>query len=792
MTSRSRQFVQTKEIISNMSKQIKWIICGLIGLLSIYGCKSELDVSPGNGEKQNGIPVKFTVEMPDDEKAAPTKALTDKKEFVEGDVIHVYAKFTLVDGTSATNTETKYAALTLKNSEWVNMDKTDLDMDWPWNAVSAEFTAYFLKEWNGPFTDIGTFHTPVTLDRYQYELEDSGTKNTVTHDPDPLKATTETVEYGNAVHLKFKHLCARLTIVGVDNEKNYELRFKDNTLKNACTIKRGNKEKDDKTTLLFEFTTTAEDNTGVKISTPVYEIPVDNEDGTVETKKAITFHLAPGNYSTFKLTRPNGYGYISLSNVDILKNLRAGDNKLISLEELQGNITPDDADDDWWQWRDPDPITLEDFKVQEFMNAIQDCNKDYTCQLGDEIVTLLKYEPSEKTMSLTKDVDFQFAPFISVDLHDMSTFDGGKHIIQGVAHPLFQEIRGTIRNLEIREPKLSHGGSGVEHSERHDADYGILGHIAGTGANIHNVVLVNATLTIELHNKDAMEDDKNDTYYVGALLGEAKNGSQLTNISLMGQTTVTVSAESEGVAYITCVGGVVGQCSGTLSNVDSGRIPGTGNNSGTDGIIRVINTCRGHSNRYTGGIAGLLSNGSMDGCEIYAEVDVSEAIGTWNYAGGVAGCIRTQDDLAGKATIHGASIAGSVKGGKATEYEGVDSHSSTGGIVGHVKNASITDGMIFSDVSIATDYGIGSTTQKTYYTVGGVIGSMQNVDMSDIRQNEGVRVFDVTPFQNSPNYLVGTFCGAGGNASQLVANGNKVTGMTSETVPDHFIGQETP
>lgn len=52
-----------------------------------------------------------------------TRAIEDKKEFTDFNVIHVSAEFTLDSGTTESGNEetvTKYTILTLENGKWVN------------------------------------------------------------------------------------------------------------------------------------------------------------------------------------------------------------------------------------------------------------------------------------------------------------------------------------------------------------------------------------------------------------------------------------------------------------------------------------------------------------------------------------------------------------------------------------------------------------------------------------------------------------------------------------------------
>ena len=75
--------------------------------------------------------------------------------------------------------------------------------------------------------------------------------------------------------------------------------------------------------------------------------------------------------------------------------------------------------------------------------------------------------------------------------------------------------------------------------------------------------------------------------------------------------------------------------------------------------------------------------------------------------------------------------------------------------------ASVTGGVTFSKVSIATNYAV---SDYTYYTIGGVIGSMKNAVY--ISNNEGWDKFNADFYKNY-NYHAGTFCGGGGTTTDL-------------------------
>lgn len=715
-------------------------------LLTLGSCRNDLeDVYAERGEK--GRPVRFLTEWPEDG-MGNTRAITDKAAFEEGDVMQVSAVFTLMDegGNLSEETETQYATLKLENGEWVNMaaeTETQLKMEWPWNAASAVFTAYYMDKWDGPIKN-NERTDPVVMDRFEYTVEDK--TDPIVINPEPLKAMSGTVEYGHAVHLKFEHLCTRLTITDVGNEKEYWLKLAEaGVLKNACVISL----KDN--ILSHEFVNEESD----KVASLVEVIQVANEEGVMEDKRAVTFHLEPGNYSRFKLTRRNGYSYLTISGVNALAEMKAGDAYTISLEKLKGNVTPDDKDDDWWSEREPEPIEAEEFNVKDFMEAIQACNKDYICELDNgETITLLEYDPTRKEMLLTADVDFKGASFTPVELKDMTTFDGGRNYIIGLAGPMFQEMRGTVRNLYLTNAILKHDKTSLHTEDNHGEEWGILGRI-GDGMTVENVRLRDATLDIELHESN----DK--SYKVGALIGWVKDGV-LREITLGDNVSVTVRVEEEeATQYITSVGGVVGECSGTLTDVrNMSQTPGS------NPVIKVMNNCQGYSTRYTGGIVGLLADGELSNCEVNAVVDASQATGTWNYTGGAVGGVRS---TGGAALIADVIVSGKVTGGGVV---GVSStHSATGGLVGNLQASSVTGGVAYSSVDIAITYEAGT---NTYYTIGGVIGTMTGAQ--DISKNEGRNQFDATRYTHIPGYVAGAFSAGTGNWSELEEKENSTDG----------------
>lgn len=720
-----------------MKRQIEWMVYGIMLLLSV-GCREDVDALYGV-KSRPGIPVCFTTAWPQDV-AGLKRGIADKKDFKEADVIHVSAEFTLDPLTTESQTEekvTKYTILTLENGAWVNTrTEEQYEMTWPWNAKEAKFTAYYLENWTGPIAQVGVELEPVVLDRFAYR--DS------VFNPDPLEAVTEKIEYGHAVHLAFHHLCTRLTLVGVDDEDEYGLRFKsvggvERSLQNACTMKL-----DEDNRLYFRF---------VEEESRQITAQVDDEGD----EKSVTFHLAPGDYSTFSLLKRSEYAYITISDVQELGELKAGESYTVSLEDLKSNITPDDGDNWWDDKDDPTVGTYEGFDVKDFMNAIKECNKDYTCTLNGDTVTLLQKNKHRNEMKLMANVDFKGESFIPEDLPDIVTFNGGGFSILNLVNPMFNTLYGTVENLNLRGAQLIHKESDPDASSTadHDTGWGVLARVC-EGGTVSNVSLADAELDITLHNGDGLDK----AYCIGALVGKLPRGS-LTDIMLSGSIKVTAEAANPEAAYTSCMGGVVGQCNGTLANVDNLR-------GGSGAEIVVTNKCRGTGSRYTGGVVGLLTdaNGALEGGNVRVSVHAEEAEGSWNYTGGVAGGVRFG------ALVSDVTVAGNVTGGKVADYKETNTHAAVGGLVGYVDKASVTGGIAFGKVAMFPDYP--SPNDHSWYTLGGVIGAMR--DAVEIARNEGRNRFDTTPYEGKSHYEAGTFTAGSGSTSELKDKGNSADG----------------
>ena len=178
--------------------------------------------------------------------------------------------------------------------------------------------------------------------------------------------------------------------------------------------------------------------------------------------------------------------------------MEAGESYTVSLEDLKSNITQDGMDDYWGD--DDDTITTakyDDFNIKDFMNAIKECNKDYTCTLNGDTVTLLQKGKYRNEMTLMANVDFNGESFIPEDLPDIVTFNGGGFSILNLVNPMFNTLYGTVKNLNLRGARLIHKESdpNTPLTADHDTGWGVLARVC-EGGTVINVSLADAELDI--------------------------------------------------------------------------------------------------------------------------------------------------------------------------------------------------------------------------------------------------------------------------------------------------------
>lgn len=631
----------------------KYIItlCTLLALC-LGSCQDDMgiDNKVTQRDPDKGLPITFVTELQPMAIVGDARSRADiedhyKKQFVEGDYLHIFATFTRKDAEGNKTTESQYDFLRYDGNEWQSTASPDnpgspTAMTWPYDAISADFTAYYIgrSEEDGWLTTIGSSTENIRLDG-------------LTETTDPLVAEAKGIEYGHAVPLHFTHLCTKLTIVGV-RESADEYWVQQTELKDAFKLTRT------ESGLTFDFVSTDTDT--------------DTDNARVAAQRTgdyVSFYLAPGNYQGMQLTYRYGRPYLTL-NMDDLKELEANISYVASISENTGSIIIDEDEDDEWDDPDGDHVDLGELDIDKFLQAICNGNGYSVTQTGEdgttENIEILRQVPDrEGHTELLVNVNFQGkVPQESRNLPNSAYFDGTGHYIINPGGPLFDGIEGTIVRL---------GVSGANITDTEKEAVGAIGRTCTNTGALNTIRLNNITITA------TPPTDANLLCDVGALVGNS--AGDIEYVRLGGNISVTVNTENAttplGRIY---VGGLIGQLSGYLYDV--ARF-----NEENPGTITVTNNCSNEiGERYTGGLIGL-STGDIGSCTMKATVDASQARGVLVYTGGLVGMARgseatSEEEFNG---IYDSTFDGTVRVGRAysAEENVVEGHAYAGGLVGY-------------------------------------------------------------------------------------------------------------
>lgn len=720
-------------------KQSRWLSLVLLVIL-LCGCGKDLmteqQVRSSDGK---ALPIEFVMAYPamlDAGDNPDTRVQKDQLEFEEGDVIHVSATFTLLGEGGTLN---KYDCLELIGGKWVSRDESGKDtqpMLWPWDAEEATFHVYYLAHSSGILTE----KTERLLDDLRTEA-------------DPVYAVAENIPYGGAVKLEFRHLCTQLRISGL-KEGETEFWLQKEGLKDAFSLERTDE------SLNFQFIEASEELRAGQAPRVI---------GTSDGEGNAVFYLAPGDYSNVDITYPYGLSYLTLTDVEGLRNLEA--NTIYTLDIKSGSGNVDEADDEDW-WPDPDDdkddVSLDAVDINGLLQAIHD-GKEYVTKNG----TLILAADNSGTY-LLRNVDFQKNSFTPQVLPNGTVFDGKYHYIKNVyGSALFSGINGRVSNLGIA------GGEVVRTDFN---NMGILAPTASVSAFMNNLRVKNISI---IHPSSSMEGVCN----IGALVGS--NSGTIYEVKLGGNINVEIkSDDAPGRVH---VGGLVGQSSGSITNVslldDNDPVQ-----------VNVVCDCRFREesgqqqiegDRYVGGLAGL-STGNVNNCRISATVTAENSQGVLMYTGGLIGMLRGSDEggAAGTATVSlSSSIAsGEVTGGLAFPLDNTingEGRSYTGGLVGYAYSvASITDCKSMGKVH-DHDYQPGfSPYENAYYAIGGAFGQVYGANINTTISGVDARseIHTTLPSQSDPPYFIGLFAGRS-DRDYKAGNSNHNTGNYS------FIGE---
>lgn len=692
-------------------KKSKWLSLVLLVTL-IYGCTNDF-MTEEQSRDRNGkaLPIEFVMNVSDMIDSANTPDSKVKKEgfeFEEGDIIHINAVFTLLDKT----TVTKYDCLELKDGKWISREE-DSDngepMSWPWDADFATFEAYYISHSSGIL-----------------EAEIKRLLDELRNEADPVYAKIENVNYGAAVELDFKHLCAKLTINGLkEGQKEFWLQ-KDN-LKDAFSLQRNKEAENGSESLKFDFITAEDDLLKGQENRVI---------GTSDEKGSVTFYLAPGDYSNMKITYPYGLPYLIFTDVEGLANLESNKAYTLTIGAGSGNVEEADEGDGWTDPDGPD-IKLTEIEINALLKAINNGN-EYVTENG----TIILAKDGDGTV-LLKDVDFQNNSFKAQSLPNGTVFDGKYHYIKNIKNSsLFTEVNGVVRNLGLYCAEIS---------DDKDSSAGILAPISNSSAEISNLHLIN----ISIIKKPATIHEICD---VGSLLGT--NNGKIQDVKFGGKITVEVTSENAPARIH--IGGLIGQSSGHVSNIS---LLSDYNN---DLSIDVICDCRvvdfdkiTSGDRYVGGLIGL-STGRTENCMIKARVTSANTQGILMYTGGLIGMIRGTTDGKSDVSLSNSVVSCDVTGGLAfpiNETTNGEGRSYTGGLVGYVYSAtSITSSKSMGKVN-GHDYKDDfKPYDNAFYALGGVFGQIYNVKtVQDVDARADI-ITDL-PYDKNSRYYKGKFAG---------------------------------
>lgn len=713
-------------------KQSRWLSLVLLVIL-LCGCGKDLmteqQVRSSDGK---ALPIEFVMAYPamlDAEDNPDTRVQKDQREFEEGDVIHVSATFTLLGG----GTLNKYDCLELTGGKWVSREESGTatqPMLWPWDAEEATFHVYYLAHSSGILKE----KTNRLLDSLRTEA-------------DPVYDVAENIPYGGAVKLEFTHLCTQLQISGLKKGET-EFWLQKEGLKDAFSLERSSTDE----SLNFQFIEASEELRAGQAPRVI---------GTSDGEGNAVFYLAPGDYSNVNITYPYGLSYLTLKEVEGLRNLEANTIYTLNIKSGSGNV--DEADDEDW-WPDPDDKTddvlLDTEDINGLLQAIHD-GKEYVTKNG----TLILAADNSGTY-LLRNVDFQNKSFTPQVLPNGTVFDGKYHYIKNVSgSALFSGINGRVSNLGI---------AGGEVNEPDFNDKGILAPTASVSAFMNNLRVKDISI---IHESSLMKED---VCNIGALVGN--NSGTIYEVKLGGNINVEIkSDDAPGRVH---VGGLVGQSSGSITNVslldDNDPVQ-----------VKVVCDCRFHEesgqqqiegDRYVGGLAGL-STGNVNNCRISATVTAENSQGVLMYTGGLIGMLRGSDEggAAGTATVSlSSSIAsGEVTGGLAFPLNNTingEGRSYTGGLVGYAYSvASITDCK-----SMGTVYGHDYQPdfhpyENAYYAIGGAFGQIYGANTTISGVDARSEIHTTLPSQSKPPYFIGLFAGRS-DRDYKAGNSNHNTG----------------
>lgn len=590
-------------------------LLSLVFLWGLTACREDLtegEQAPG------GRAIRITASLPDD--AALSKAASPKESFAKGDVIHVYAEFTLAGSVGGSGRSTAYGCMVFDGAgTWSASDGTTLE--WPWNATAATFKAYYIP----PVTVGGTviknntaLNPTAGSNALGFSLSDL-TAAAVETGADPMVATYTDIPAESAVHLQFNHIFTKLTFTHLGKETNYSGSVTDGELlylsapdlKDSCIFQR---EADgDKLSDAFEpgkgYVGSRAESAGSDGSyTVTYLLPPVAAPG-------IDLRLHFKDFSPYHL-------------VPVKQALQAGRHYSLDITKLADNYWADDLKEQEWN-KNEAAVTLSAADINAYLAAIRDgmeFRKD-----GKQVLDVYTETTGGKTTTVVtqlRDVDFNAQSFTPVSISTNIIFQGNAHTIRNLYvqqaidengavgseyEALFGKNEGTIRNLRIE------GAKAARLSARHVGT--LVAFNLGTGT-IENVRIV-------FHSGDQVLGSQA-AEFVGGLVGV--NEGTVTGCTLRGSgfSVQGLTAASGRTCYI---GGMIGYNSGASSTVHEARIQAENafvSSTGASGYVHI------------GGWAGYSDSRKVEASasSLGVRAEASEQVHAGGFAGSLYGALE--------------------------------------------------------------------------------------------------------------------------------------------------------
>lgn len=711
-------------------------------ILAVTSCSDEFKIFNDADYDSNGeLIVEFNLNWPESVTTRAGINMGDRedfavdgsvrKKFQDGDVIHIVGRFNThyldEDGENYIDgEEVRYGALQYeaKSRNWKAVAGNQLT--WPSVAVNGTFYAYYVANRNGVLTNDDPIQT--------YLLSD------VTPANDPLKADlTQSIDYGHAVQLDFRHICAHLTLIDLEPMVASHYFFYRNKTNDENPVPFNNayqfylsQDAEGNPELKFEFCKSSTEDYGglVYIDGNVTQTETTNEEGELVYISEAGYFLEPGEYKTFYLCYPASteqvYDYLTYDFNQIPEHvggidkdntppiLESNGSYILTITKSPGVTITVPQDSNKW---DDDGESV-DVDVEEFLKAVAD-NMDY----NKDGVQILEKTPNGTR--LLKNVNFKFFnysqfkdPDFVPNIKQSSVFDGNFHYIDNLGSPLIRYNYGTIQNLGIRTAEIDVvSDADPEEFEDRNSDksrQGALCEWNRGAATISNVRVSDVNMTVSIKTDISGTDDGSETHNTGGVVGS--NTGTINELYLGGTFRLRVQGYSTNASEVNAsvlIGGVAGQnaAAGSIKNITL---------LNTNFTISITNTCVGSLGAYSvGGIVGESSGTIEDVALSKITIDCTESEGVTSYIGGMAGQLLVTESTGG-AAMTSCTVSGSVKEGYSAPYGQISSVSYIGGIAGTVLDVTVAD--CRSAVSV---YGTSQARTDVIYGTGGAFGRIR-------------------------------------------------------------------